>query len=175
MKYKIELKTFPFIEIAEQECEILEDYDIDFVIDAVDSFDENGECTVMVDISNLKEAIDLLGLDIYDFEAELSNYEDKNDKATTNESINVEEAKVIDNDSSTIDSEFKDSILKTKKLSLYIRYSNFIGERYSLASIIGFLLIGLILLFLNFFIVFLPFIGLGFVLLILFIIDYFSN
>ena len=175
MKYKIELKTFPFIEIAEQECEILEDYDIDFVIDAVDSFDENGECTVLVDISNLKEAIDLLGLDIYDFDAELSNYENKNDKTTTNESVNVEEAKIIDNNSATKSSELNDSILKTKKISLYIRYSNFIGERYSLASIIGLLLIGLILLFFNYFIIFLPFIGFGFALLILFIIDYFSN
>ena len=175
MKYKIELKTFPFIEIAEQECEILEDYDIDFVIDAVDSYDENGECMVLVDISNLKEAIDLLGLNIYDFESELSNYENSKDRAASKESINIEEEKNIDKNSSGKHSELNAPIMKIEKTSLYHRYLDIVGERYSLASIIAILLIGLIFLFLNYFIISLLFVGLGFALLVLFITDYFSN
>lgn len=154
MKNKIEIKSFSFLEIAEQECEILEDYNIDYELEAVDSSFEDGECVLFVDIHNLKEAIDLLGLSTYDFETELSSHESRLNKPETNTIIEVKQDNKVEENKELINpiSQKKDNSSQIKKISFYRKYSNLIGEKYSLLRIIAILIFWIALLFLSYFI-----------------------
>ena len=149
MKNKIEIKSFSFLEIAEQECEILEDYNIDYELEAIDSLFEDGECVLFVDIHNLKESIDLLGLSTYDFETELSAYESGLNKLETSTTTEVKQDNKVEENKELINpiTHKKDNSSKIKKISFYRKYSNFIGEKYSLISIIIILIFWIALLF----------------------------